>query len=133
MKTVLNFSSKNVLLEKNLLLASFLFFILFGRDLKWNPHIHCLVTEGAIKYLLRYFNRPAMAQSRILYYDDSNVTQALCILLITKVLVVLFTNLIIKLYTYISSYLYVSLGCVSQASNEQCFVTRLLQFPITQK
>lgn len=153
-KTALNFFSKNVLLEKNLLLASFLFFILFGRDLKWNPHIHCLVTEGAssninncpsndiwvklthfdyegfrksfqycllksmkaylksslsskdfkvfmnlvnllyqsydngfyvrakpfegnpdgaIKYLLRYFNRPAMAQSRILYYDGSYV------------------------------------------------------------
>lgn len=126
----------------------------FGRDLKWNPHIHCLVTEGAssniknclsddiwinlthfdyegfrksfqycllksmkkylkstlpsnafkdfknlvnflyqsydtgfyvrakpfkgnpdgaIKYLLRYFNRPAMAQSRILYYDGTYV------------------------------------------------------------
>lgn len=126
----------------------------FGRDLKWNPHIHCLVTQGAssnvkncpkndiwinmtyfnyeslrksfrkalldimqstlsttlpvahfkkfkvlvnylykqfqygfyvrakpfegsvdtaIKYLLRYFNRPPMAQSRILYYDGSYV------------------------------------------------------------
>ncbi len=126
----------------------------FGRDLKFNPHLHCLVTEGAssniencptddiwielihfdyegfrksfqycllksmkeylkntlssedfndfkalvnllyktckngfyvrakpfegnpddaIKYLLRYFNRPAMAQSRILYYDGSYV------------------------------------------------------------
>lgn len=127
----------------------------FGRDLKWNPHIHCLVTEGAssdkkvcpngniwinvthfnyeffrksfrkslldnlkialkplltkkdfsnfkklvdsfyknykygfyvrakpfdgnstdnaVKYLLRYFNRPPMAQSRILYYDGSYV------------------------------------------------------------
>jgi hypothetical protein len=126
----------------------------FGRDLKWNPHIHCLVTEGAssnvkacptndiwrtvtffnyeslrksfrkslldimqstlstilidtdfkkfkalvnylykqfkygfyvrakpfkgsvdgaIKYLLRYFNRPPMAQSRILYYDGTYV------------------------------------------------------------
>ena len=61
----------------------------FGKDLKWNPHIHCLVTEGvssninncpfdgnpdgAIKYLLRYFNRPAMAQSRILYYDGTYV------------------------------------------------------------
>ena len=126
----------------------------FGNDLKWNPHIHCLVTEGAssnipncpandiwiklthfdytafrksfqyvllksmkqylmntlspknfnkfnnlvnflyqnydngfyvrakpfdgtpdgaIKYLLRYFNRPAMAQSRILYYDGTYV------------------------------------------------------------
>jgi len=29
--------------------------------------------DGAIKYLLRYFNRPAMAQSRILYYDGSYV------------------------------------------------------------
>ena len=126
----------------------------FGRDLKWNPHIHCLVTEGAssnikdcpksdiwikltyfnyeslrksfrkalldfmqatllfvltdtdykkfkdlvnylykkfeygfyvrakpfkgnvdgaIKYLLRYFNRPPMAQSRVLYYDGTHV------------------------------------------------------------
>ena len=61
----------------------------FGKDLKWNPHIHCLVTEGAssninncpfdgnpdgaIKYLLRYFNRPAMAKSRILYYDGTYV------------------------------------------------------------
>ena len=128
----------------------------FGRDLKWNPHIHCLVTEGAssnvkhcsnddiwtkfthfdyegfrksfqycllrdmkdylsknlspsdfnnfkklvdslyknydngfyvracpfdgssstdgvIKYLIRYFNRPAMAQSRILFFDDNYV------------------------------------------------------------
>ena len=30
-------------------------------------------TDGAVKYLLRYFNRPAMAQSRILYYDGNYV------------------------------------------------------------
>ena len=30
-------------------------------------------TDGAVKYLLRYFNRPPMAQSRILYYDGSSV------------------------------------------------------------
>ena len=29
--------------------------------------------DGAVKYLLRYFNRPAMAQSRILYYDGTYV------------------------------------------------------------
>lgn len=120
----------------------------FGRDLKWNPHIHMLVTEGAAgstkawknvfffpftmlrkkwmtallanlkaalnselfslcefkrltdqlyvhypdgfyvhapssefnspeavaKYITRYIGRPAMAQSRILYYDGKNVT-----------------------------------------------------------
>lgn len=46
-------------------------------------------------------------------FSCENVSQVLCIPLITKVLVVLFTNLIIKLYTYISNFLYVSLGCVS--------------------
>ena len=30
-------------------------------------------TDSAIKYLIRYFNRPAMAQSRILYFDGSYV------------------------------------------------------------
>lgn len=29
--------------------------------------------DGAVRYLLRYFNRPAMAQSRILYYDGTYV------------------------------------------------------------
>lgn len=114
----------------------------FGRDLKWNPHIHMILTEGAsgnhtiwrnirhipfemlrrrwqatllhllhqklgssfysiksklfdiynkgfyvyaknekeslvddsIKYIIRYTGKPAMAQSRILNYDGSNVT-----------------------------------------------------------
>lgn len=140
--------------SKNLKPGIILVLHTFGRDLKWNPHIHCLVTEGAssnikncpkndiwipmtyfnyesfrksfrkslldmmqtslkstlcendykkfkilvnylykqfkygfyvrakpfngnidsaIKYLLRYFNRPPMAQSRILYYDGSYV------------------------------------------------------------
>ena len=30
-------------------------------------------TDGAVKYLIRYFNRPPMAQSRILYYDSKFV------------------------------------------------------------
>lgn len=141
--------------RKNLKPGIILILHTFGRDLKWNPHIHCLVTEGAssnnpncstndywinishfdyeffrksfrktlldrlkislksilshkdfyvfkklvdsfykkytygfyvrakpfehnstsraLKYLLRYFNRPPMAQSRILYYDGSFV------------------------------------------------------------
>ena len=141
--------------KKNLVPGIVLVLHTFGRDLKWNPHIHCLVTEGvssniincpksdywidvahfnyeffrkgfrkvlldklksalkpllsakefadfknlinmfykkysygfyfrgkpfdnyssdkAIKYLLRYFNRPPMSQSRILYYDGSFV------------------------------------------------------------
>ena len=30
-------------------------------------------TEAAVKYLIRYFNRPVMAQTHILYYDDTHV------------------------------------------------------------
>ena len=141
--------------RKNLVPGSVLVLHTFGRDLKWNPHIHSLVTEGAssnlsnapandtwvnithfdyeffrksfrktlldnlktalkdllvpfefkkfkalvnffyknykqgfyvrakpfdggsssraVSYLLRYFNRPPMAQSRILFYDGKFV------------------------------------------------------------
>ena len=72
----------------------------FGRDLKWNPHIHCLISEGGysddgfwrnvkhfdytflrnafrtalLKYIGRYLGRPVIATSRIDKYDGEMVT-----------------------------------------------------------
>lgn len=44
----------------------------FGRDLKWNPHIHCLISEGG--YSDDGFWRPVIATSRIDKYDGEMVT-----------------------------------------------------------
>ena len=61
----------------------------FGRPLEWNPHIHCLITEGGfyvyakpnlcdtqtvVKYISRYLGRPVIALRRIDSYDGENVT-----------------------------------------------------------
>ena len=66
----------------------------FGRDLKQNPHIHCLISEGGynddgfyvyakpnrcdpqnvIKYTGRYLGRSVIATSRIDKYDGELVT-----------------------------------------------------------
>ena len=40
----------------------------FGRDLKWNPHIHCLISEGG--HSDDGFWRPVIATSRIDNYDE---------------------------------------------------------------
>lgn len=60
----------------------FAFLHTFGRDLKWNPHIHVLIAElkkskslkDDIEYVARYCGRPAISENRIINYDDENVT-----------------------------------------------------------
>ena len=51
----------------------------FGRDLKWNPHIHALVSLGGFTKnftfkKLDYFHVPSIAEYKITYYDNEKVT-----------------------------------------------------------
>ena len=72
-------------------LLNCLFHSVSGRDLKWNPHIHTLISESGagfyvrakpnlctpditIKYISRYWGRPTIATSRIDNYDGDYVT-----------------------------------------------------------
>ena len=75
----------------------FAFLHTFGRDLKWNPHIHILIAElklgdnnkgfyvyaepkefkdfkSGVEYVTRYCGRVPISENRIVNYDGSNVT-----------------------------------------------------------